>query len=83
MTTMIDFEKIVEQANEALLSKQTMKIDPAIVIELVCRLSRFKVIGTDGCRKCETGRVAIWKNYDRCLECQKVRVPCGSTKGEE
>lgn len=39
-------------------------------LDVLDRLSRFKVTGTDGCKKCDTGRVSIWKKYELCLECQ-------------
>lgn len=38
--------------------------------ELRRRLQQFKIIGTDGCKSCETGRVSMWKAYDKCLDCQ-------------
>jgi hypothetical protein len=68
----MDLDLILEQAKEAADSNQKMKIDPNIVADLIIRLRRFYVFGTDGCSHCETGRVSIWKQYDECLDCQCV-----------
>jgi hypothetical protein len=32
-------------------------------------VDKFKVHGTDGCRKCETGRVTMFIANENCIEC--------------
>ena len=65
----LDLDKLVEQANEAHNGHTLMKIEGKVILELIGRLRAFKIIGTDGCRRCETGRVSLWSNRDICLEC--------------
>ena len=38
-------------------------------LHVLDRLNKFHIIGTDGCKDCESGRVSIWKKYDYCQEC--------------
>lgn len=38
--------------------------------EMRKRLRTFKITGTDRCVSCDTGRVSLWKQYIRCLDCQ-------------
>lgn len=50
--------------------------------QLKRKLNMFKPWGTDGCRKCETGRITLFVANTECMDCNPKSYEPVSTGGE-
>jgi hypothetical protein len=58
----------VNQVNwDAMKTKLSLQRDR--IASLESALNSYKVYGTDGCRKCETGRITLFYHTEKCIRC--------------
>lgn len=67
-------ELISWEEHEHLLREETIRCiaiaDKQIKEARTEAISKFEIMGTDGCRTCEHGRITMFRLSDQCLECE-------------